>query len=175
MTLAHTRSLCPFSLASTSTSHPASSWRSSCARQLVQRLFLSSPLLILWCASILHESLSRTCGTLPPFRNWRAGTTCVHFATGLARNLPPSAGAGPPSSSASLSSFGTLPPRHRNASPTLFWASQRSCVCGCVLDVRTCVRLTTSDSLVLTFCFAVVSFFCAITECFAGLSPPSPA
>ena len=68
VSLAHTRftssfTLYTFSLASTSTIHPASSGRSSCARQPVQRLFLSSPLLILWCASILIGSLSRTCDT----------------------------------------------------------------------------------------------------------------
>ena len=43
--------------------HPASSWRSSCARQPVQRLFLSSPPSDSLVSLHFHQSLSRTCGT----------------------------------------------------------------------------------------------------------------
>ena len=54
---------------------------------------LSIPLLVLLWATIFI-GLCLALVTLPPFRNWRAGTTCVLFAAGLARNLRLGVGAG---------------------------------------------------------------------------------
>ena len=77
----------PLSLSSKSTTPPCQQPALVTCPTTSSTPILSISLLFLQGATILN-GLCLALVTLPPFRNWRAGTTRVPFAAGLARNLP---------------------------------------------------------------------------------------